>query len=112
MLLVKAIRSYRHREAYQYHPLYKSHQSSYGAIPEDSDADSSNTLVTPQDFTIQRQPWSVYNCSRVVLSAIQLVIIVYMVKNNDGDVDKQVEGSYKDMMNMYYSRIGFWVNKI
>lgn len=109
VLLVKVIRSYRHREAYQYHPLYKSHQPSYGAIPEDSDADSSSTLVTPQEFIIQRQPWSVYNCSRAVLSAIQLVIIVYMVKNDDGDVDKQVEGSYDDMMNMYYSRIAFWI---
>jgi hypothetical protein len=70
-------------------------------------------MVTPREFAIRHQPWSVCNCARLILSAFQLTLVVYgtwsLIHDYPHDIDKEVEGSYKDMVRMYYTRIVFWV---
>lgn len=84
----------------------------YGTTDNNRAPDIFCATVTPETFAILRQPWSVYNCVRVSLSVAQLVFIVYStlhLVNKHDDIDKQVEGSYQDIVRMYYTRIVFWV---
>lgn len=70
-------------------------------------------MVTQQDFDMRYQPWSVYNCVRLLLSAFQLALIAYgtwsLTHDALQDIDKEVEGNYTDILRMYYTRIAFWV---
>lgn len=96
-------------------PLLKN----YGTVYEENDRISdigSNTMVTPEKIAICRQPWSVYNCLRVSLSLIQLIFVVCFTlsllnQHDSRDMDNKVEGSYNDIVIMYYTRIAFWVKK-
>jgi hypothetical protein len=96
-----------------YDPINNSQKPGYGAVLEDNDDNpsSSDLIIPSQEFIICQQPWSVYNCIRLALSAIQLVIIIYLNLTEDEEVDKEVEGDYEDMIYMYYTRIAFWVRK-
>lgn len=71
-------------------------------------------MVTPEKFVIYRQPWSMYNCVRVLGSLMQLVWIVYNTwflfnQHNSHEMDHRVEGSFRDTMIMYHTRVMFWV---
>lgn len=120
-LLVKAITSYNNnrinsKESGLYDPINKSQLPSYGAVSaennEDTDSHSSNTVFSSQELIICHKPWSICNCARLVLSAIQLALVIYLnLTDDDEELDKQVEGNYRDMVHMYYAHIGFWVIK-
>ncbi|KAG2234156.1 hypothetical protein INT48_002319, partial [Thamnidium elegans] len=94
--------------------IHTSTFKTYGTDDNDRNSDiSCATMVTPEKFAILRQPWSVYNCVRVSLSLTQLIFIVYSTlhlvnKHDADDIDKLVEGTYKDIVHMYYTRIVFW----
>lgn len=111
ILLSKAVSHYKHNHLYN--PISKPQLPSYGTVDITSDSSSSNTMVTQQDFDMRYQPWSVYNCVRLLLSAFQLALIAYgtwsLTHDALQDIDKEVEGNYTDILRMYYTRIAFWV---
>ncbi|KAI9357777.1 phosphatidyl serine synthase-domain-containing protein [Pilaira anomala] len=75
------------------------------------DLEDISFMVTPEKFVIYRQqPWSMYNCVRVLGSLMQLVWIVYNTwfLLNSHEMDHRVEGSFRDTMIMYHTRVMFW----
>lgn len=113
ILLAKAVKN--HKQDHQYTLInQKSQLPSYGAVDITSDSSSSDTAVTPSiEFEKRYQPWSVYNFARLILSVFQLALIVYgtwsLIHDGSQEIDREVEGTYNNLLLMYYARIGFWV---
>lgn len=123
-LLVKTARYFKRRNnAAGYEPINKSQlprfygatTSSAAALEEeeydnDDDQSSSATMVSPQT---NNRPWSVYNWLRVLVSGLQVGLVIFTAWSLvPSSIDQEVEGQYRDLMRMHYSRSVFWVNKL
>ncbi|KAG2195149.1 hypothetical protein INT47_006598 [Mucor saturninus] len=113
VLLAKAVK--HHKQDHSYTLInQKAQLPSYGTVDITSDSSSSDTAVTPPSVEFEKrcQPWSVYNLMRLILSVSQLALVVYgtwsLIHDASQEIDKEVEGSYSNMLRMYYARIGFW----
>lgn len=99
----------RNKDSSLYEPINKPSRSNYGSITTDQDdASSSNTIVTPEP---KPRSWSAYDWIRCVLSVLQLYLVLKITTftRNDDDIEQPIEGSYQDLLIMYYSRIILWV---
>jgi hypothetical protein len=118
ILLVKTARYFKRNNTAGYEainkpqlPRFYGATSSSNTVEEDVDDDqsSSATVVSPQ---INNHPWSVYNWLRVLMAGIQVGLVIYTVWSLvPSSIDEQVEGQYRDLIRMYYSRAVFWVKK-
>ncbi|KAK4517554.1 uncharacterized protein ATC70_000894 [Mucor velutinosus] len=117
-LFFKLICHYKKSTPSQYKPINQHTHAFYGATEtsassnnssgEDSDDVSSSDTVVPSKFA-SSQPWSVYNWMRLLMSGTQLGFLVYMALSmNESNMDTVIEGTYNDLIRMYYARIVFW----
>lgn len=104
----------RTRNSTLYEPIIKGNQpSNYGSIAdqmEDDDTSSSNTIVP---LELKPRSWSAFDWIRCLLSVIQLYLVIQITlftRNNDKTIEVPIEGAFRDLIRMYYTRVLFWVS--